>query len=138
MKKTRFMGLICALALLVAAVTFSACAEENGNAPQNPAIILAGNPTTGYTWVAQIEDESIVSVVDDGFATDETDEAVVGAGGYSRFELVGVAEGYTTVTFVYARSWEDEAPVYSLEYDVSVDADLKVTIVSTTFLTGES
>ena len=53
-------------------------------------------------------------------------------------ELVGVAEGYTTVTFVYARSWEDEAPVYSLEYDVSVDADLKVTIVSTTFLTGES
>ena len=60
--------------------------------------------------------------------------ALTGAGGLQRFELVGKAQGYTTVTFVYARSWEtEEEPVYQLVYDLSVDADLKVTVAATTF-----
>lgn len=137
MNKKRLLGMTCVL-LLAGALAFGACAEETGNAPQNPAVILAGNPTTGYTWTATVEDESVLSVTEDGFAADSAGEGMVGAGGYQRFTLAGAAEGYTTVTFAYARSWEDEAPVYTLEYDVSVDADLKVTIVSATFLTGES
>ena len=53
-------------------------------------------------------------------------------------QLIGQAEGYTTVTFAYARSWEEGVtPVYELVYDISVDSDLNVTIVSTTFIVGE-
>ena len=83
----------------------------------------------------EIADEAVISVTDEGVAPN--DEALTGAGGFQRFELVGKAQGYTTVTFTYARSWEtEEAPVYKLVYDLSVDEALKVTVAATTFLPG--
>ena len=138
MKHSNFFARLCLLALAMALVfpLAPASAEEDaGNAPENPAVILSANPTTGYTWAVEIADESVVSVTDDGLAPDS--EELTGAGGMQRFDLVGKAQGYTTVTFVYARSWEtEEEPVYRLVYDLSVDADLKVTVAATTFLTG--
>ncbi|MDY2656545.1 MAG: protease inhibitor I42 family protein [Candidatus Limiplasma sp.] len=127
---------LLALALLLALPAVPALAEESaGNTPENPAVILAANPTTGYTWAVEIADDTVVSVTDDGIAQSDTE--LVGAGGYQRFELVGKAQGYTTVTFTYARSWEtEEEPVYKLVYDLSVDADLKVTVAATTFMPG--
>lgn len=137
MKKTRFAFLLMAL-LMAMTFAFPAMAEEEGNAPQYPTVILAGNPTTGYTWNATVEDEAVIAVEDDGFASNAEDENITGAGGFQRFELIGQAEGYTTVTFAYARSWEEGVtPVYELVYDISVDSDLNVTIVSTTFIVGE-
>lgn len=124
------------LAMTLALPLIPAVAEEDaGNAPENPVVILSANPTTGYTWAVEIADEAVVSVTDDGIAPDS--EELTGAGGMQRFELVGKAQGYTTVTFVYARSWEtEEEPVYKLVYDLSVDADLKVTVAATTFIPG--
>lgn len=138
MKHPNFVTRLCLLALAVtlALPLIPAVAEEDaGNAPENPVVILSANPTTGYTWAVEIADEAVVSVTDDGIAPDS--EELTGAGGMQRFELVGKAQGYTTVTFVYARSWEtEEEPVYKLVYDLSVDADLKVTVVATTFIPG--
>lgn len=138
MKHPNFLTRLCLLALAVtlALPLIPAVAEEDaGNAPENPVVILSANPTTGYTWAVEIADEAVVSVTDDGIAPDS--EELTGAGGMQRFELVGKAQGYTTVTFVYARSWETEdEPVYKLVYDLSVDADLKVTVVATTFIPG--
>lgn len=138
MKHPNFLTRLCLLALAVtlALPLIPAVAEEDaGNSPENPAVILAANPTTGYTWAVEIADEAVVSVTDDGIAPDS--EELTGAGGMQRFELVGKAQGYTTVTFVYARSWEtEEEPVYKLVYDLSVDADLKVTVAATTFIPG--
>lgn len=138
MKHPNFLTRLCLLALAVtlALPLIPAVAEEDaGNAPENPVVILSANPTTGYTWAVEIADEAVVSVTDDGIAPDS--EELTGAGGMQRFELVGKAQGYTTVTFVYARSWEtEEEPVYQLVYDLSVDADLKVTVVATTFTPG--
>ena len=138
MKHPNFVTRLCLLALAVtlALPLIPAVAEEDaGNAPENPVVILSANPTTGYTWAVEIADEAVVSVTDDGIAPDS--EELTGAGGMQRFELVGKAQGYTTVTFVYARSWEtEEEPVYKLVYDLSVDADLKVTEVATTFIPG--
>ena len=127
---------VLALAMTLVLPLLPALAEEDaGNALQNPAVILAANPTTGYTWTVEIADEAVVSVTNDGIAPDS--EELTGAGGMQRFELVGKAQGYTTVTFVYARSWEtEEEPVYKLVYDLSVDADLKVTVAATTFMPG--
>lgn len=138
MKHTNFFTRLCLLALamlLVLPAAPAAAEEDAGNAPENPAVFLSANPTTGYTWSVEIADETVVSVTDDGIAPDS--EELTGAGGMQRFELVGKAQGYTTVTFVYARSWEtEEEPVYKLVYDLSVDADLKVTVAATTFMPG--
>lgn len=138
MKHPNFVTRLCLLALAVtlALPLIPAVAEEDaGNAPENPVVILSANPTTGYTWAVEIADEAVVSVTNDGIAPDS--EELTGAGGMQRFELVGKAQGYTTVTFVYARSWEtEEEPVYKLVYDLSVDADLKVTVAATTFIPG--
>ena len=138
MKHPNFLTRLCLLALAVtlALPLIPAVAEEDaGNAPENPVVILSANPTTGYTWAVEIADEAVVSVTDDGIAPDS--EELTGAGGMQRFELVGKAQGYTTVTFVYARSWEtEEEHVYKLVYDLSVDADLKVTVAATTFIPG--
>lgn len=138
MKHPNFLTRLCLLALAVtlALPLIPAVAEEDaGNAPENPVVILSANPTTGYTWAVEIADDTVVSVTDDGIAQGDTE--LVGAGGYQRFELVGKAQGYTTVTFLYARSWEtEEEPVYKLVYDLSVDADLKVTVAATTFMPG--
>ena len=138
MKHPNFLTRLCLLALAVtlALPLIPVVAEEDaGNAPENPVVILSANPTTGYTWAVEIADEAVVSVTDDGIAPDS--EELTGAGGMQRFELVGKAQGYTTVTFVYARSWEtEEEPVYKLVYDLSVDADLKVTVAATTFIPG--
>ena len=138
MKHPNFLTRLCLLALAVtlALPLIPAVAEEDaGNAPENPVVILSANPTTGYTWAVEIADEAVVSVTDDGIAPDS--EELTGAGGMQRFELVGKAQGYTTVTFVYARSWEtEEEPVFKLVYDLSVDADLKVTVAATTFIPG--
>lgn len=138
MKHPNFLTRLCllVLAMTLALPLIPAVAEEDaGNAPENPVVILSANPTTGYTWAVEIADEAVVSVTDDGIAPDS--EELTGAGGMQRFELVGKAQGYTTVTFVYARSWEtEEEPVYKLVYDLSVDADLKVTVAATTFIPG--
>ena len=139
MKTSTLLWRLCMLALAMTLVLplLPALAEEDaGNAPQNPAVILAANPTTGYTWTVEIADEAVISVADDGIAQGD-EQPLTGASGLQRFELLGKAQGYTTVTFVYARSWEtEEEPVYQLVYDLSVDADLKVTVVATTFTPG--
>ena len=129
---------LCLLLTLLAvmALAIPAVAEDAGNAPTQPTVILEGNPTTGYTWTVEIADEAVISVADDGIAQGD-EQPLTGAGGLQRFELLGKAQGYTTVTFVYARSWEtEEEPVYKLVYDLSVDADLKVSVVATTFTPG--
>ena len=105
--------------------------------------LAKGNRTTidnwgrpGYTWTAIVADEKVVAVVDDGFAQDAAEETATGVGGFQRYAFEGKAEGRTTVTFTYGRSWEAEAPLYTLVYDIAVDSELQVTIVATTFTEG--
>ena len=69
---------LLALALTLVLSGIPALAEESeGNAPENPAVILSANPTTGYTWAVEIADEAVISVTDEGVAPN--DEALTGA-----------------------------------------------------------
>ena len=139
MRMSHWFPRLCLLALALTLVLsgIPALAEESeGNAPENPAVILSANPTTGYTWTATVADEKVVAVVDDGFAQDAAEETATGVGGFQRYVFEGKAEGCTTVTFTYGRSWEAEAPLYTLVYDIAVDSELQVTIVATTFTEG--
>lgn len=88
MKRTcLFLALV-----LLAALTFSAFAQEDGSTPTEPAVILRSNPTTGYTWTATVADEKVVAVVDDGFAQDAAEETATGVGGFQRYVFEGKAE----------------------------------------------
>ena len=77
---------VLALAMTLVLPLLPALAEEDaGNAPQNPAVILAANPTTGYIWTVEIADEAVVSVTDDGIVQGD-EQPLTGAGGLQRFE----------------------------------------------------
>lgn len=117
--------LICVLALMCLALP--ALADEEP--PLSPDLYLTGNGTTGYQWLYTVEDEAVLTVVDNGFTQEPGTEGMTGAGGVFAFRLDGLKEGATKVTFTYARSWEiDESTLCTVSYNVLVDDDLDVTI----------
>ena len=115
--------LVFCLTLILCLLTASALAQ------QNPAVdlYLPGNPTTGYAWTAQAEDEGIVEITDQYFS-EKSDEPLSGLGGAWWFHFAGIQPGTTAVTLTYARSWEPESAVHTFVYRLTVDADLNVLI----------
>lgn len=122
--------LILLLSLMLLAVPALADDDyEGGDPPLAPDLELKGNATTGYSWLYEVEDPSILTVTDNGFVPDEGTEGMTGAGGIFTFRLDGLKVGFTTVTFRYARSWEtEEAPLCTISYTVDVDDDGDATI----------
>jgi len=75
-------------------------------------IALGSNPgSTGYSWQASY-DESMLELIpgENGgqstYEPDETDEAVVGAGGTEFFQFKALKAGETEITLTYAQPWE--------------------------------
>jgi predicted secreted protein len=68
------------------------------------AIALAGNPTTGYTWQADF-DEQCLALIEQTF---EPGGDGVGAGGWEVFRFRAVGRGKTRIGFVYQRPWDEE------------------------------
>ena len=66
-------------------------------------ISLESNPTTGYSWQAEFDPESLELVSED-FTSDST---LIGAGGIQTFEFMALKQGQVLVTMVYKRPWED-------------------------------
>ena len=115
--------LVFCLTLVLCLLAASALAQ------QNPAVdlYLPGNPTTGYAWTAQAEDEGIVEITDQYFS-EKSDEPLSGLGGAWWFHFEGIQPGTTAVTLTYARPWEPEGAVYTFVYRLTVDEDLNVLI----------
>lgn len=124
MKKTFIVAISL---LLLLCLRIPAIAENTGAVA--PSVTFHGNPTTGYEWLFQTEDESVVSVVEQDFISDSTDANMVGAGGTFVFRLEGAKAGRTSISFRYARAWEHEANPPTITYQVSVDDALNVTIL---------
>lgn len=121
-KLLRILSLLAALVLLAV----PALAEdddfcyEDGNPPVAPDINLPANPSTGYQWTFTVDDEEVLEVFDNGFLAPDAASDVLGAPGTHTFRLYGAEFGTATVTFTYARSWEDK-PLYTLTLHVQVD-----------------
>ncbi len=64
---------------------------------------LDSNPTTGYAWQAQFDDQ-LLRLVETNF---EPSSEAIGAGGVESFEFRALKEGDTEITMVYKRSWEE-------------------------------
>ena len=100
---------------------------DEGNPPLSPIVLLKGNPTAGYAWTAEVDDEKVVTVVSE-YYPDEAAAQQVGAGGEYWFRFDGVAEGAAIITLRYARANAADENVPTLVYHVTVDANLHVYI----------
>ena len=69
------------------------------------AIALASNPTTGYTWEAEV-DERVLERLGKEF---EPHGQGVGAGGQEVLRFRALQEGETGITIEYRRPWETKA-----------------------------
>ncbi len=84
------------------------------------AVVLAGNPTTGYTWEQSAGAPAILQLA--GEPKFKPDSEAVGAGGLVTTTFRAVGTGKTTLTLIYHRTFEPGvAPeqTFSVEVEVS-------------------
>lgn len=89
-------------------------------------IQLIGNPTTGYTWISTVGNESIVQV-------EETvqymgADNMVGAPSLFSYKITSVKSGTTTLKFEYKRPWENKPAEESRFYKVTVKTNGKIVL----------
>ena len=86
-------------------------------------VMLAGNPTTGYTWTTSPSDADKAVLQQQGdvaYAQQSTDPSVVGAGGTFTFTFKAAAAGQAAMKFDYARPFESVPPIQTFAVTVIV------------------
>lgn len=79
------------------------------------------NPSTGYTWVCEVEPEGVVEIQKEWYRARPTLFPVTGSGGTYTYIIVPVADGNATLTFYYMRPWEGpESATEILQYQFLV------------------
>ena len=99
-------------------VLFASCASTSFKA-EKKTIELKGNPTTGYTWLYEIEDESVISIEEDVKYLGA--KGLVGAPSLFTYTVTARKAGSTKITFEYKRPWETQPALETKVYEVSVD-----------------
>lgn len=85
---------------------------------QKAVIELGGNPTTGYTWNYQIEDEAVVKVDEEIRYLGKN--GVVGAPSKFTYTIHSLKAGNTKIKFEYKRPWEQTPADKVVIYEVRV------------------
>ncbi|MBU3979022.1 protease inhibitor I42 family protein [Patescibacteria group bacterium] len=70
-------------------------------------ITLPSNPSTGYSWTADF-DENYLFLRSKDFVADKVNPKTVGAGGTEVFTFAPIKAGETIITMGYGRSWESK------------------------------
>ena len=109
--------LIFSLSSLVIAL-FASCASTSFKA-EKKTIELKGNPTTGYSWFYEIEDDSVISIEEDVKYLGAN--GMVGAPSLFTYTVTARKAGNTKITFEYKRPWETQPALETKVYEVSVD-----------------
>lgn len=86
---------------------------------------LDANSTTGYKWGYSIDGDA-VKKTGDRYAEYAHEAGMTGVGGVQYFDFTAVKPGKATVTFHYARNWE-EGSAKILTFEITVADDLTVT-----------
>ena len=95
--------------------------------PNSVDLYFPANPTTGYSWTVEVEDEDIIAVEEQYFE-DSHAVGMTGVGGTQWFHFDGLKEGNTSVKISYQRPWEENEPLYVFLYRLSVDEGNNVMI----------
>ena len=98
--------------------------EENNrsqitlNSGDSLQIVLAGNPTTGFTWeIAECNQSLLQSQGEVEYQQEQSQLA--GRGGIFKFTFKAISAGETTLKLIYHRTFEKEVPP-AQEYEVFV------------------
>ncbi len=111
-------------------LTLSACGV--GNKPKTMTLSLDSNPTTGYSWTVSQEPE--LFRITEEYKENTHENGMVGVGGQQIFTLTPKEAGTTSVTFVYARPWEDpENTETDVSYTVEISNDMRIKVTDTAF-----
>ncbi len=85
-------------------------------------ITLDANATTGYGWFYAIADETIATVVAEGYEVSPAEAGMVGSGGMQHYYIRALTLGESEITFRYKRSWmEDSAEDTLITYTIVVE-----------------
>ncbi len=87
-------------------------------------IVLEANPTTGYSWQVDNDEEFVTLESRDYIVPEpaEGEEPLVGAGGEETFTFNALQAGNTEITFSYAKEWEAEVPPIEIKvYQVTIE-----------------
>ncbi|MBO7638661.1 MAG: protease inhibitor I42 family protein [Treponema sp.] len=113
------------IALVLTAVLFISC-SSNQFKSRKKKIEMEGNPTTGYTWLYTIEDESIVRLEKKTKYLGSRNMS--GAPSLFTYTIISLKPGRTKITFEYKRPWEDKPAEDTTIYTVTVDERGKITL----------
>jgi predicted secreted protein len=81
-------------------------------------ISLISNPTTGYQWNADF-DENLIELVNTSYKADEPQ--LMGSGGAEIFEFkVLVSNADTNIRFTYSRPWESVPPIDEKSFEIKI------------------
>ena len=86
--------------LILLSILLAGC-KSTSLATNEKIIELKGNPTTGYTWLYTVGDESIIQVEEK--ITYLGQDGVVGAPSLFTYKIIALSEGETTLKFEYTR-----------------------------------
>lgn len=81
-------------------------------------VVLTGNPSTGFTWVANPSPEPVLQAV--GEAQFEADSNSIGAPGKLTMRYRAAKPGQTVLMLGYLRTWENLPPVQTFSATVTV------------------
>ena len=122
------MKMYAAAMLLVCIVCLCACGKKK---PQSASLTLPSNPTTGYSWTVT-QSEELFDISSEFISSQDgtAEPGLAGVGGVERFVLTPKAAGKTELSFAYERSWENVEPEEALSWELEVDKQMQIKIVS--------
>jgi inhibitor of cysteine peptidase len=85
-------------------------------------VVLKGNPTTGFGWMADITEEDAGIIQQVGEPTYVSDSDLIGSGGTYTFTFKALKAGEAVLKLVYRRSWETDPPIQTFSVTVNVEA----------------
>lgn len=120
----KLVAIMLALAVMTAGYALAEAAPAT-----TLTVTFVENPTTGYTWVYSVSDETVVTVTDNGYVAAENPEGLDGVGGTHSWTVTGMAAGTADVTFTYRQDWEGGEVSDTIKYVYEVDANLGVNVI---------
>jgi len=111
--------------LLLHSLIFAGC-KGAAFSSRETILELRGNPTTGYTWICTIEDESIIQVEESVQYLGK--KAMAGAPSLFTYTVRSLKKGSTNLKFEYKRPWEDKKAEKVRFFEVKVNENGKITM----------
>jgi predicted secreted protein len=121
---------IIIISIVLAVFALASCANVRISKPASSeiSVTLLSNPTTGYSWTAEVEDENIATFIGSDYDAPNS-EVIVGAGGAETLRFRTENPGTTNVKLIYCRPWSGEvANTHTAVITVNQDLTGSITV----------